>query len=71
VNRRRSVAERLVHDDVIQPEVARRERVTWPGRYAVVEEIGLAHSVVDEEAENIWGEVERQDDEVDPIVAVQ
>jgi len=54
---RRPVTERLVHDDVIQPEVARLECVTWPCGDTVVEEIGLTHSMIDEEAKDVRGEV--------------
>ena len=71
VHRRRPVTERLVHDDVIQPEVARLECVTWPGGDTVVEEISLAHSMIDEETQDVRGEVQRQHDEVNPVVAVE
>ena len=67
----RPVAQRLVHDDVIQSEVARRQCVTWPGSDAVVEEVGLVDAVIDKKTKNVRRQVQRQDDEIDPVIAVE
>jgi len=71
VNRRRSITKRLVHDDVIQPEVARLECITWPGGDTVVEEVGLTHSMTDKEAKDIWGEVQWENYEINPVITVE
>lgn len=64
------VCEDVVLDGVELREVVQQERVAR-SRRAVVVQVGELDASIDEEAQRIGREVHRQDDEVDPVVAVE
>jgi len=64
------VCEDVVLDGVELREVVQQERVAR-SRRAVVVQVGELDASIDEEAQRIGREVHRQDDEVDPVVAIE
>jgi len=64
------VLEYFLVQPAVGATVAAQESLPCPLR-AVVELIGLLDPVVDEESKHVRGEVERQNDEVDPVVVIQ
>jgi hypothetical protein len=65
-----SVFQDFLDDGHIQSKIAVKERLPCSVS-AIVVEIGLLDPVVDEETEDVRCEIQRQDNEVDPIVGVE